>query len=273
MDPTKHDVTHSDDDGSSSDEDSDATPRVLSGKLAGIREASSDDLKLKAALGLAVIGCCFVVALFFADKGQAAARGGKIFVADVSSVVNPRVFFDLEVDGDPVGRVEFELFPQIVPVTAENFRALATGERGVGASGRPLHYKGSRFHRIIQGFMCQGGDTTGGNGRGGESIYGHTFKDEWDRGVIQHTEPGLLSMANRGRHTNGGQFFITTVPARWLDGKHVVFGRVSRGMELVRMIESLGSPSGEPLRDVVIANSGELGHDSRPIQEVHGMEL
>merc|ERR1712083_160017 len=126
-------------------------------------------------------------------------------------------------------------------MASENFRALATGEKGISSSsGKRLHYKGTRFHRIIPGFMCQGGDLTTGDGMGGESIYGAPFRDEWEHGVIHHTQPGLLSMANRGRDTNGSQFFITVAETPWLDGKHVVFGRVVKGLEVLKAMEALG---------------------------------
>jgi peptidylprolyl isomerase len=166
-----------------------------------------------------------------------------------------RVFFDITIDDRPAGRIIMELFPD-VSQTADNFKALCTGERGMGQSGRPLHYKGSRFHRIIPNFMCQGGDFTRGDGTGGESIYGARFRDENFK--HRHTEPGLLSMANAGPNTNGSQFFLTTVPCPWLDGKHVVFGKVVQGMEVVRAMEALGTQSGRPSSPVVIANCGQL---------------
>lgn len=149
-----------------------------------------------------------------------------------------------------------QLFSDIAPRTCENFRCLCTGERGVGASGKPLHYKGSIFHRIIPKFMCQGGDFTRGNGTGGESIYGEKFADEAFR--EKHTIPGLLSMANAGPNTNGSQFFITTAATPWLDGKHVVFGKVVEGMNVVRRMESQGSQSGNVKSKVTIANCGQL---------------
>jgi len=194
-------------------------------------------------------------------------RGPVLSLEDVSGPFNPRVFFDVEVGGRPVGRIEFELFSKTAPKTAENFRALATGEKGIGKSGKKLHYKGSIFHRIIPGFMCQAGDFTRGDGRGGESIFGAFFKDEWEHGVIHHTEPGLLSMANRGPNTNGSQFFIITNETPWLDGKHVVFGRVIEGMDVVKIIEEVGSKSGTPSETVTISNSGQLGPDGESIQE------
>merc|ERR1711968_252566 len=145
-----------------------------------------------------------------------------------AAMPNPVVFFDMEIGGAPAGRIEFELFADVTPKCAENFRALCTGEKGVGKSGKPLHYKGSKFHRVITEFMCQGGDFTAGNGTGGESIYGSKFPDE--NFIKKHNKPGLLSMANAGPNTNGSQFFITTVVTSWLDGKHTVFGQVVKGM-------------------------------------------
>ena len=171
-------------------------------------------------------------------------------------MVNPVVFFDVEIGGMPAGRVEFELFADIVPKTAENFRALCTGEKGNGKSGRPLAFKASGFHRIIPDFMCQGGDFTRGNGTGGESIYGEKFNDE--NFQLKHTAPYLLSMANAGPNTNGSQFFITTVPCPWLDGKHVVFGKVVKGKEVVVEMEKQGSSSGMTKSPVVIAECGQL---------------
>ncbi|KAJ0407555.1 hypothetical protein P43SY_006873 [Pythium insidiosum] len=137
-----------------------------------------------------------------------------------ASDANPSVFFDVSIGGKPAGRLVFELRKDVVPKTAENFRQLCTGEAGVGRSGKPLHYKGSKFHRIIPNFMCQGGDFTHGTGVGGESIYGHKFPDE--NFTLKHEGVGLLSMANAGPNTNGSQFFITTVDCPWLDGAHVI---------------------------------------------------
>ena len=166
-----------------------------------------------------------------------------------------RVFFDVSIGGSPAGRITFELATQ-TPNTSENFRALCTGERGVGRSGKPLHFRGCVFHRIIPQFMIQGGDFTRGDGTGGESIYGEKFRDE--NFTLRHTEPFLLSMANAGPNTNGSQFFITTVPCPWLDGKHVVFGKVVQGADIVRQMEAQGSQNGKTRSPVVITNCGQL---------------
>lgn len=169
---------------------------------------------------------------------------------------NPQVFFDITIGDQPAGRIVMELRADVVPKTAENFRALCTGEKGVGASGKPLHYKGSTFHRVIPDFMCQGGDFTRGNGTGGESIYGAKFADE--NFTLKHTEPGLLSMANAGPGTNGSQFFITTAETSWLDGKHVVFGHVVEGLDVLQAMEQQGSRSGQTKLPIVIHDCGQL---------------
>ncbi|KAL3878321.1 hypothetical protein ACJMK2_030684 [Sinanodonta woodiana] len=174
----------------------------------------------------------------------------------MASVENPRVFFDVEIGGDNVGRIVFELFKDKVPKTAENFRALCTGEKGEGKSGKPLHFKGCIFHRIIKDFMVQGGDFTNADGTGGESIYGEKFEDE--DFTQKHDVPGLLSMANAGPNTNGSQFFITTVPTPHLDGKHVVFGKVLKGMDVVRALENEEVEGEKPVKECKITDCGEI---------------
>jgi peptidylprolyl isomerase len=174
----------------------------------------------------------------------------------IANASNPIVFFDMEVGGKPAGRIEMELRKDVAPKTAENFRALCTGEKGMGKSGKPLHFKGSKFHRVIPQFMCQGGDFTVGNGTGGESIYGTKFPDE--NFTLKHTGPGILSMANAGPNTNGSQFFLCTAKTAWLDGKHTVFGAVVKGYDVVTAIEKVGSQTGTTSQPVVIKDSGEI---------------
>jgi len=170
---------------------------------------------------------------------------------------NTRVYLEIKIGDDEPRRVEIQLFSKHYPKTAENFRALCTGEKGKGKSGKDLTYKGSKFHRIIPSFMCQGGDFTHGNGKGGESIYGDKFNDEWASGYISHTKPGLLSMANAGPNTNGSQFYITTAACKYLDGKHVVFGQVTEGIDVVQDMEKVGSGDGSTSKPVVIEGCGE----------------
>ncbi|KAJ6031041.1 hypothetical protein N7540_001773 [Penicillium herquei] len=167
-----------------------------------------------------------------------------------------RVFFDIQIGDQKAGRVAFELFNDVVPKTADNFRSLCTGEKGIGQQGKPLTYKGSIFHRVIKQFMIQGGDFTAFNGTGGESIYGEKFPDEnFD---LKHDRPFLLSMANSGPGTNGSQFFVTTVPTPHLDGKHVVFGEVINGKSIVRKIENMKTNSDKPEVTVTVADCGEF---------------
>uniref|UniRef100_A0A7S3KS35 Peptidyl-prolyl cis-trans isomerase n=1 Tax=Euplotes crassus TaxID=5936 RepID=A0A7S3KS35_EUPCR len=175
---------------------------------------------------------------------------------DPIAEVTHKVYFDVSVGGENVGRVVFGLFGGVVPKTVENFRALCTGEKGEGSNKKPLHYKGSPFHRIIPQFMAQGGDFTNENGTGGESIYGHKFEDE--NFELKHSKPYLLSMANAGPNTNGSQFFITFVVTPWLDGRHTVFGEVLEGQEIVDQLEKIGSQTGKPSKEVRIVDSGEL---------------
>merc|ERR1712032_1288778 len=167
-----------------------------------------------------------------------------------------KVFFDVKIGDEAPKRVTIGLFGNDVPKTVANFVHLCAGDKGQTSSGVPLHYKGSKFHRIIPNFMIQGGDFTRGDGTGGESIYGDKFADE--NFNLKHTGPGILSMANAGPNTNGSQFFITTVKTSWLDNRHVVFGKIIDGMDVVTAVEAVGSQSGTPQKLVQIHDSGLL---------------
>jgi len=168
---------------------------------------------------------------------------------------NPKVFFDITIGGTDAGRITMELRKDVVPKTAENFRALCTGEKK-GSDGKVLTFKGSSFHRVIPGFMCQGGDFTRHNGTGGVSIYGEKFADENFK--LKHTGAGILSMANAGANTNGSQFFLCTAKTAWLDGKHVVFGAVTDGLDVVTAVEKVGSESGKTSKAVIVKDCGQL---------------
>ena len=169
---------------------------------------------------------------------------------------NPRVFLDISIDQKPAGKIVIELFADKVPKTAENFRMLCTGEKGVGRSGAKLHYAGCKFHRIIPNFLIQSGDFISNTGTQNESVYGPVFEDE--NFSIHHSEPYIVSMANCGRNTNGGQFFIICRPTPWFDTKYVAFGKVVEGQSVVDEIQALGSKEGAPTKTVIISDCGEM---------------
>ncbi|XP_068651802.1 peptidyl-prolyl cis-trans isomerase CYP21-1-like [Aristolochia californica] len=176
---------------------------------------------------------------------------------EIDPEITHRVYLDVDIDGQHAGRIVIGLYGNVVPKTVENFRALCTGVMGKGHSRKNLHYKGTPFHRIISGFVIQGGDIIYGDGRGSESIYGGTFPDENFK--IKHSYAGVVSMVNTGPNSNGSQFFITTVKTSWLDGEHVAFGKVIQGMDTVYAIEGgAGTYNGKPRKKVEIVDSGEI---------------
>jgi cyclophilin family peptidyl-prolyl cis-trans isomerase len=174
--------------------------------------------------------------------------------------ITERTYMDFSIDGEPAGRVEYGLYGNYVPRTAQNFKQLCTGEAGEGASGKPLFYKGCKIHRIIPDFMFQGGDFDNEDGTGGESIFGRTFEDE--KFGVSHDKKGLLSMANSGPDSNGSQFFITVDKAPWLDGTHVVFGEVTAGMDVADRVAKFGGDEGKPTAEVRITDCGVVGGDA-----------
>jgi len=240
-----------------------AAPRQLRKSAAGLEQTSrvtdADESRLFGSTGATVaVAASLCVAAATLRKAQDRASNSKaarnFFFGGGGRAATPediteKVYFDIEIGGAPSGRIVFGLYGNVVPKTVKNFKTLCTGEMGDS-------YKGCPFHRIIPQFMCQGGDFTNFNGTGGRSIYGEKFEDE--KFDIVHTKPGLLSMANAGPNTNGSQFFITTAPTDWLDGKHVVFGEVLEGYDVVQEMERMGSGSGRTRTEVKIGDCGAL---------------
>lgn len=214
-------------------------------------------MNLKSLTVIAFLGLIFVFTVFSFRRREAQVPISEEVKVEVAPEVTHRVYLDVTIDGQQAGRIVVGLYGNVVPKTAENFRAICTGEKGKGRGGKNLHYKGIPFHRIISGFMIQGGDIVRKDGKGGISIYGGTFPDE--NFIIKHSHAGIVSMANSGPNTNGCQFFITTVKAGWLDGEHVAFGKVIQGMDTVYAIEGgAGTYNGKPRKKVVIVDSGEI---------------
>ncbi|KAG6779644.1 peptidyl-prolyl cis-trans isomerase CYP21-1-like [Populus alba x Populus x berolinensis] len=202
----------------------------------------------------------FVVLLIFLVFAFTSPKQDEVEEEEQEYEITHRVYLDVDIDEQRQGRIVIGLYGNVVSKTAENFRALCTGEKGKGASGKPLHYKGTPFHRIISGFMIQGGDIVYGDGKGSDSIYGSIFPDENFK--IKHSHAGVVSMVNSGPNSNGSQFFISTIKTSWLDGEHVVFGKVIQGMDTVYAIEGgAGTYSGKPRKKVIIADSGEIPKD------------
>jgi peptidylprolyl isomerase len=203
------------------------------------------------------VGLFMVLPLLFMVAMTVGAAGKEYKPHHAINPKNPKVFFEITIDGKAAGRVEMELFADACPKTAENFLQLCVGTKN--KAGKEIGYKGSSFHRVIPDFMCQGGDFTRGDGTGGESIYGAKFDDEtFDGKAGKHFGPGTLSMANAGKNTNGSQFFICTAATPHLDGKHVVFGQVVTGYDVIRKIEAVGSRTGKTSSKVTISDCGKV---------------
>ncbi|KAJ0964197.1 hypothetical protein J5N97_029319 [Dioscorea zingiberensis] len=203
-----------------------------------------------------VIAFLVLIVFFFAFSFTRREAQEELKVEVVHDITH-RVYLDVTIDGQQAGRIVIGLYGNVVPKTVENFRALCTGEKGKGSRGKNLHYKGIPFHRIVSGFMIQGGDIVRKDGKGSDSIYGGTFPDE--NFTIKHSHAGIVSMVNSGPDSNGCQFFITTVKASWLDGEHVAFGKVIQGMDTVYAIEGgAGTYNGKPRKKVLIIESGEI---------------